>query len=267
MEHNEEPEEFELGEAEDGRIWINVLSPDGAIDKMPVGAVVGYGELLGYTDAIDALEAGVTYASGEVQELPCEEQYLIIAEREKAREEEAAKCVEEKTAIAAFDTAIREGCTREERSRLLRRLPETPDPRSAELRGALAARKKMDELSGSSKAEDCILAKAQAEARRKVGCCAPDKKAPTAAGRAMVMSADVEPHSVEEDGARHIFSPEQRRKLRDVLSPVMGEFAQAKKGFLHVLTLRTDDPFGAVVEKDVPRKTTDDVISKYRKGQ
>lgn len=117
---------------------------------MPLSAVAHWSEILGYSNAVDTVEVmhnlamngAPTEAAGAWQET-----LMVIGHRERAREEEAQKAIEEGLG---------------------------GDPRSPALRGALAARRAVLGLTGATQDSDSVLLKCQYAARQQLGAPCPD---------------------------------------------------------------------------------------------
>lgn len=262
-------ESADVREDEDGNKWIVISHQDGPLDFIPLVAVAERAEVLGYSDAVDAIEADAVYKelteSGEIDgEFPCDEQFEILKLRERAREAEAQKCHDENKCIADYDAAIRRGCDTEEKRNLARRLPETPDPRSAKLRGALAARKAVLDISGCEKDSDSVLVKAQAEARAKIKACCPERN-PTSAARHVAFTADETPHSAPSESAQRFLSAEDRRKVAQALRGNEESMARSRRALLHTLAGNKEDPLAEEEETRVSdRATIDGIREKYK---
>lgn len=261
-------ESADVREDDDGNKWIIINHQNGPMDFMPLVAVAERAEVFGYSDAVDAIEADAVYKdlteSGAIDgELPCDEQFEILKLRERAREAEAQKCNDEKKCIADYDAAIRRGCDKEEQRNLARRVPETPDPRSAKLRGALAARKAVLDISGCEKDSDSVLVKAQAEARAKIEACCPEKN-PTSAARHVAFTADETPHSSPGEGVERFLSVEDRRKVAQALRGHEASMARSRRALLHTLSGNKEDPLAEEEEIKVSdRASIDGIRRKY----
>lgn len=179
---------------------------------MPLSAVAHWSEILGYSNAVDTVEVmhnlamngAPTEATGAWQET-----LMVIGHRERAREEEAQKAIEEGLG---------------------------GDPRSPALRGALAARRAVLGLTGATQDSDSILLKCQYAARQQLGAPCPDSAPSSLRGQrtlcdpepntnggglmgrsereaiASVLAAPMDPRSQSESAPRHLDLIQLRRE-------------------------------------------------------
>lgn len=237
-------ETIEVGEAS-GRPVVTIRTDDGGLHVMEQDAIGFHAETLGFTDAIDALEAALMIAyqgGGEVDpstgENPFTAAYTVLEHRERARSAEA-RC------------ALAEG--------------RGDDPRSPKTRAALAARKAVLDATGAAGDRECILEKVRAGARSKLGVKTPRRS--STAGRISRPTADAEPQA---DG-EGFFTAEDRQKVRDALANRLGEISRRRDAFLHELTGEDDDPLAdpepTVEAEPEPDPTTlDGLIARHGGG-
>ncbi|MGQ7788211.1 hypothetical protein [Nesterenkonia sp. K-15-9-6] len=233
----------------DGRPIIRAswVADDGVqeVHTIDLGAFASWSELLGYTDAVDVLEAilEVSVRGGEPESDPETAEnvwtapYTMLRHRERAREAEAAQ-------------AIKEG--------------RRDDPRSPKLRGAIAARAAVMEPVGATSEARSALAQARAHSRERMRLPCPRKT--SISTRPQPLTTEAEPQADTEQGEAPILTPEDRAKAREVLAPLLDEITRRKAAFLHRLTPWKDDPLGDVPPRKPARDPKDaaTIFDRYR---
>lgn len=253
---------------------------------IPIEAISSWSELLGFTDAIDTLEAILrTRVSGShlghVDPVTGEnlwtEPYTVVSAIEEAREVEAFRVIEGVETEARFREA-RSRRDAPEQLAALRRLRECgwEDKRPMQERCNDAARAELMRLSGGEcDPSQTILAKCQQMARDRMGI--PDPECAPSEDRGEVMTCDTTPHVEATRGKRKVLSDEDRRKCAEVLRPHLGEIEKARRRYCHSLTrfpvdplelaeqLEADEP--EVKPQDAGQLTAEDIAARYTERQ
>lgn len=269
-----EPGTAKVGVTPDGVALLEVIRRHPATGEeyhcaIPLEAIASWSELLGYDNAVDALEAIMTVAeNGEPDPDPetgdnCwTEAYVALGIREQARER------------AAF-AALREG--------------KEHNPQSALLRSSLAANKaanSSDMAARASRGEDVanvpmgvrddILNAVQSEACRRLGVprFAQNQKAARGGTVGRKGSASLGQES-EPLGPGHA-SPEEREELAAALRGKEGEIGRLRRDFCHRLSGFETDPLEgleaeldvATIEEPLKREATtrESLVAKYGGG-
>lgn len=193
--------------------------------SISVNALAHYGEIFGYSDVIDTVEALVRVKEtefehgGEVvpvdpvsKENAWTQPLALLKHLEQAREDEAL-------------AALAEGTEK--------------DPRSPRLRAALRVQAESARLGGEGRNKRAEL---QASLRWAFGCRDPDR-APTVV-RGSGMTADPAPHTAECAVRRRIFSDEERCEIRAVVAPLLELLRRERAEYLHRWTSHESDPLG-----------------------
>lgn len=230
------------------QIKVARVGPEGYAqsDFIDPDALASYAELLGYTDAVDVLEAllriidnGSPEPDPVTGENAWTELYAILRHREEARETEAIK-------------AKAEG--------------KRDDPRSPSLRGALAARRAvMEPLNAISEGES-LLSQSRAKTRAGFGCANPRKQSISARGQGMkaTQAGDCE----EAPGCSARMCEEDRGKAVAAIEGLLPELTERRARFLHKLTSNAEDPLAEVAEDATPVAPSgmDSVLARYAKA-
>ena len=228
----------------DGAYLMVTLGPDKKLGVMrrqsiPIGAVASTAEQLGYDDVIDAAQAVSMIARRKDREYTSEgehflsEVFQVLAYREEVREAEAIRAKQEGT---------------------------RDDPRSPALRGALAARRALLDLTGAHTDSESLLAKCQQRARQQIGLPEPSK--PPSIVRGAFTCGD---GSCGND-VRGYFNQSDREKLRQLLEPKLDKLRKRRAEFCHGLTSNEANP----LEEDTPPEqppSLEDITARYTERQ
>ena len=238
-------------DSESLRILTKDESGEPVYVMVPLQAIASTSELLGYTDAIDCLDAIVRsklrhteYYAEQSNDLWTNE-YVLLREMETAREEEAQKAVEAQQARAMLVPAIQAGDTETEAEAVatLRRCGPT-DTREARTRGADAVLTVLSDIAG----KDCGMEEsplAVCQKRTRDALKVPDPVEPPTASRLTIMTCDPDtPHCAEDPCADKTleFDAEDRAKCARVLKPLLPELIMRRARFCHTLSGRDTDP-------------------------
>ena len=206
------------------------------IREIPLEAIASYGELLGYADPMEALEA-IIHIQDHGEPDPCPETgenvwtdaYTLLSHREEEREKEAVNAKREGTA---------------------------DDPRSPKLRSALAAYNAVHVPIGGG---ECVMDRCRREARGRLGI--PDATVKPGAGSRMAPARLV---------SRMVsVKPLRETLLEDAVQSRLDEVTRARTNFLHGLTSMPDNPLEEE-EAPGPADTEDPlqtVMDKYGGGR
>lgn len=263
-----------LGTGEDGVYRGRALS---------LSAIASIGEILGYTDVIDVIDATAKVVQADVIDPETGENFWtemkeILGFLEQAREDAAVPLVEGRKAIQAYREALESGAERGTLRRLARKLPETPDKRSPELVGALAVYQKIREISGEVPMGECLVAQSQKRLRGLLGLPAPTR--PPSSCRGADVTCEVEPST---EGEGRTMSDDERQQVRDALIACYSdcgpecptdhfeerrtEIKQRRRRYCHGLTSHEQDPLEPEPEKPKEPPTTDDILARYRQEE
>lgn len=182
---------------------------------IPIQAVASWSERLGYTDAVDTIDAICHFRWEETEpktdpitgENYLSEEFVVQKHIEGVREAEAMKAVEEGTA---------------------------DDPRSPRLRSALALNKVC------SKDKE-ILNMAKKKVRQKLRVPEPSQESPVLS-RIESMTCETSACTLDTKGCEREFCSEDREKIAQAVHPHMDEIIRGRRGFLHAHTDFEKDP-------------------------
>lgn len=268
----------------DGNIALYLGTDENGVYRgraLSLSAIASIGEILGYTDAIDIIDATAKVVRADVIDPETGENFWtemreILGFLEQAREDAAMPVVTGREAIRAYREALEAGADKATLRRLARNLPESPDRRSPELVGALAVHQRIREISGEVPMGECLVARSQQRLRRLLGLPAPSK--PPSSCRGADVTCEVEPST---EGEGRTMTDEERQQVRDALiacyedcgpdCPVnhmeerRTEIQKRRRKYCHGLTTHERDPLEPEPEKPKAPPTADDVLARYRK--
>lgn len=268
----------------DGNIAMYLGTDENGVYRgraLSLSAIASIGEILGYTDAIDVIDATAKVVQADVIDPETGENFWtemreILGFLEQAREDAAMPVVTGRDAIRAYREALEAGADKATLRRLARNLPESPDRRSPELVGALAVHQRIREISGEVPMGECLVAQSQKRLRGLLGLPAPTR--PPSSCRGTEVSCEVAPST--EDAGRTM-STEERQQVRDALQacyPDCGpdcptdhmeerraEIQKRRRRYCHGLTSHDRDPLEPEPENPKAPPTTNDVLARYRK--
>lgn len=225
--------EVAVGREEGGQLVLVLTDEEGSTHVIPGEALAIHGELLGFTDVVDTIDAILSVIKRQPDDLDpatgenaFTSSFTVLEHREKARNEEV-RC------------ALADG--------------KCGDPRSPKLRGAAAARKAVMEPVGATGDADSLVERVRGEGRGRLGVRRPRKKSCT--GRLANPTCSAEPQT--EDGASDVLNAEDRAQLAAALAEYVEEIGQGQAAFLVALSGDGTDPLDVTAPAELEDSTTD----------